>query len=89
MPVIKPRTRGKPLVTRCLRLDHKNTETLFASAEFLGEATEYVLDTVFARDKGFVPWRVARPGHFVRRSHDHRKAARRPSPKLTAVSVGA
>ena len=65
MPVIKPRTRGKQLVKHRTRLDRENTETLYAYAQFLGESTEYVLnqviDTVLARDKEFLRWRVAHP----------------------------
>ena len=62
MPLIKPRTRGKQMVRRIVRLDRETNETLFAYAHFLGESTDYVLneviDTVLARDKEFVAWRA-------------------------------
>ena len=62
MPLIKPRTRGKQILRHLARLDRENTETLYAYAAFLGESTDYVLnqviDTVLARDKEFVRWRV-------------------------------
>jgi hypothetical protein len=62
MPLIKPRTRGKQIVRHIARLDRENTETLHAYAAFLGESTDYVLnqviDTVLAKDKEFVKWRV-------------------------------
>ena len=62
MPLIKPRTRGKQILRQLARLDRENTETLYAYAAFLGESTDYVLnqviDTVLARDKEFVKWRV-------------------------------
>ncbi|MGH9158886.1 MAG: hypothetical protein ACRD2X_02715 [Vicinamibacteraceae bacterium] len=73
MSVIKPRTRGKHLVKYRTRLDHENTETLYAYAHFIGESTEYVLnqliDTVLARDKEFVRWRATHPGSCVPRPH--------------------
>ena len=37
MPLIKPRTRGKQVVRRIVRLDRETNETLFAYAHFLGE----------------------------------------------------
>ena len=62
MPLIKPRTRGKQFVRLITRLEHENNETLHAYGRFLGEPVEYVLnqliDTVLARDKEFVSWRV-------------------------------
>jgi hypothetical protein len=62
MPLIKARTRGKQLVRHITRLDRETNETLYAYAHFLGEPTEYVLnqlvDTVLAKDKEFVAWRV-------------------------------
>ena len=69
MPLIKPRTRGKQLVRRIVRLDRETNETLFAYAHFLGESTDYVLneviDTVLAKDKEFQAWRAETP-HVVR-----------------------
>ena len=57
MPVIKPRTRGKQVVRRLVRLDRETNETTFAYAHFLGESTDYVLneviDSALARDKEF------------------------------------
>jgi len=44
MSVIKPRTRGKHQVPHRTRLDRENHETLHAYAQFIGEATEYVLN---------------------------------------------
>ena len=75
MPFIKPRTRGKQLVKHRTRLDRENNETLYAYAHFLGESPEYVLnqliDTVLARDKEFVQWRVAHQHSFVPGSRAH------------------
>ena len=69
MPLIKPRTRGKQVVRRIVRLDRETNETLFAYAHFLGESTDYVLneviDTVLARDKEFVTWRTEHSESFV------------------------
>lgn len=69
MPLIKPRTRGKQVVRRIVRLDRETNETLFAYAHFLGESTDYVLneviDTVLARDKEFHAWRAEHPTSFV------------------------
>lgn len=69
MPLIKPRTRGKQVVRRIIRLDCETNETLCAYAHFLGESPDYVLneviDSVLARDKEFQAWRVAHPGSFV------------------------
>ena len=65
MPLIKPRTRGKEFTRLVTRLEHETNETLHAYAQFLGEPVEYVLnqviDTVLAKDKEFVIWRVAHP----------------------------
>ena len=62
MPLLKPRTRGKQFVRLITRLEQENNETLHAYGRFLGEPVEYVLnqliDTVLARDKEFVSWRV-------------------------------
>ena len=69
MPLIKPRTRGKQLVRRIVRLDRETNETLFAYAHFLGESADYVLneviDTVLAKDKEFVAWRAENSASFV------------------------
>src|SRR5262245_8562433 len=77
MPLIKPRTRGKQVVRRIVRLDRETNETLFAYAHFLGESTDYVLneviDTVLAKDKEFQAWRVEHTDSFVPAS-----AARQP-----------
>ena len=76
MPVIKPRTRGKRLVRHRTRLDHESNETLYAYARFIGESPEYVLnqviDTVLAKDKEFVSWRVDHPDSYVPRPVAHR-----------------
>jgi hypothetical protein len=69
MPLIKPRTRGKQMVRRIVRLDRETNETLFAYAHFLGESTDYVLneviDTVLAKDKEFQAWRAENSASFV------------------------
>ena len=69
MPLIKPRTRGKQVVRRIVRLDRETNETLFAYAHFLGESTDYVLneviDTVLAKDKDFQVWRGDHAESFV------------------------
>ena len=69
MPLIKPRTRGKQLVRRIVRLDRETNETLYAYAHFLGESTDYVLnevvDTVLAKDKEFQAWRAENAASFV------------------------
>jgi len=69
MPLIKPRTRGKQMVRRIVRLDRETNETLFAYAHFLGESTDYVLneviDTVLAKDKEFLAWRAENSASFV------------------------
>ena len=68
MPLIKPRTRGKQLVRRIVRLDRETNETLFAYAHFLNESTDYVLneliDTVLAKDKEFHAWRAEHSDSF-------------------------
>ena len=82
MSVIKPRTRGKQLVTHRTRFDRETNETLCAYAQFIGESTEYVLtqviDTVLGRDKEFLTWRAQHPESCVARHQDpvHRHAAR-------------
>ena len=69
MPVIKPRTRGKELIRHITRLDRVNLETLFAYAQFIGEAPEYVLnqlvESVLAKDKEFAAWRADHSESFV------------------------
>jgi len=69
MPLIKPRTRGKQVIRRIVRLDRETNETLFAYAHFLSESTDYVLneviDTVLAKDKDFVNWRSEHRQSFV------------------------
>jgi hypothetical protein len=69
MPLIKPRTRGKQVVRRIVRLDRETNETLFAYAHFLGESTDYVIneviDTVLAKDKEFLAWRAENCASFV------------------------
>ena len=69
MPLIKPRTRGKQLVRRIVRLDRETNETLCAYAHFLGESADYVLneviDTVLAKDKEFQAWRTEHTDSFV------------------------
>lgn len=69
MPLIKPRTRGKQIVRRIVRLDRETNETLFAYAHFLGESTDYVLneviDAVLAKDKEFQAWRAEHTASFV------------------------
>lgn len=84
MPLIKPRTRGKQFVRHITRLEHENNETLYAYAQFLGEPPAYVLnqviDTVLAKDKDFVAWRVEHPGSFVPRPlHRSQRVRRRDS----------
>src|SRR3954452_819054 len=69
MPLIKPRTRGKQVVRRIVRLDRETNETLYAYAHFLGESTDYVLnevvDTVLAKDKEFQAWRTQNTASFA------------------------
>jgi hypothetical protein len=69
MSVIKARTRGKQLVRHITRLDRENNETLYAYAQFLSEPPEYVLnqliESVLAKDKDFVAWRVVHPESHV------------------------
>ena len=90
MPLIKPRTRGKQMVRRIVRLDRETNETLFAYAHFLGESTDYVLneviDTVLARDKEFQAWRAEHAASFVppppvsQPVKQHRGSRRRATP---------
>lgn len=93
MSLIKARTRGKQLVRHRTRLDHETNETLYAYAHFIGESTEYVLnqviDTVLARDKDFVAWRVDHPDSFVPRQHDRRRPTRRTSMKSAQTALSA
>ena len=93
MSLIKARTRGKQFVRHITRFDRETNETLYAYAHFLGEPTEYVLnqlvDTVLAKDKEFVAWRVEHPESYVTRRASHRpRSARRTSSSRTGqVSV--
>lgn len=102
MPLIKPRTRGKQLVRRIVRLDRETNETLFAYAHFLGESTDYVLnevvDTVLAKDKEFLAWRAENRTSFVppplanqpvRKRRSKRRADSQPSAPETAVAPSA
>ena len=93
MPLIKPRTRGKQVVRRIVRLDRESNETLFAYAQFLGESTDYVLneviDTMLAKDKEFLNWRAEHGESFVPQSPApqpprRRRAARRPDAAATS-----
>lgn len=72
MPIIKPRTRGKQLVRRIVKLDRETNETLCAYAHFIGESSDYVLnevvDTVLAKDKDFLVWRVEHAESYVPQS---------------------
>lgn len=98
MPLIKARTRGKQLVRHITRFDRETNETLYAYAHFLGEPTEYVLnqlvDTMLAKDKEFVAWRVEHSESYVARRAPHRpRSARRssgsrPGPVPAHVPVG-
>ena len=94
MALIKPRSRGKRLVRHRTRLDHETNETLYAYALFIGESTEYVLnqviDTVLARDKEFLQWRVDHPESCVPTSGgSDRRGRRGPAPSsLTSASHG-
>jgi hypothetical protein len=98
MPLIKPRTRGKQVVRRIVRLDRETNETLFAYAHFLGESTDYVLneviDAVLAKDKEFLAWRAENNASFVppppanqpvRKSRSKRRADPQPSGAEAAV----
>jgi hypothetical protein len=98
MPLIKPRTRGKQLVRRMVRLDRETNETLFAYAHFLGESTDYVLneviDTVLARDKEFQAWRAEHTASFVPPSPagqpvKKRRSRRRAEPPPAAADAPA
>ena len=81
MSVIKPRTRGKELIRHITRLDRENYETLFAYAQFLGEPADYVVnqlvETVLARDKEYVAWRVQHTESFVPPKADAPRPRRR------------
>ncbi len=102
MPLIKPRTRGKQVVRRMVRLDRETNETLFAYAHFIGESTDYVLneviDTVLAKDKEFLAWRVEHRTSFVppppanqpvRQRRSRRRADSQPSAAEAAVEPSA
>ena len=92
MPLIKPRTRGKQVVRRIVRLDRETNETLFAYAHFLGESTDYVLneviDTVLGQGQG-VLWPGA-PSTASRSCRRHRPCNRRESadPRRRADACG-
>ena len=100
MSVIKPRTRGKQLVTHRTRFDRETNETLFAYAHFIGESTEYVLnqlvETVLAKDRDFQTWRTEHPGSHVPKPGS-RSNGRAPSfspssqsrPHAASVAAGA
>ncbi len=95
MPLIKPRTRGKQMVRRIVRLDRETNETLFAYAHFLGESPDYVLneviDTVLAKDKEFLTWRGENSASFVPPSLPSQTPRTRPSrrrPASTSVRTG-
>ena len=98
MPLIKPRTRGKQMVRRMVRLDRETNETLFAYAHFLGESTDYVLneviDTVLAKDKEFQAWRAENSNSFVPPSpagqavKKRRNRRRADAPPSTADATG-
>ena len=102
MPLIKPRTRGKQVVRRIVRLDRETNETLFAYAHFLGESTDYVLneviDTVLAKDKEFLAWRAENSASFVppppasppvRRRRAKRRAEAQPAAAESAAAPSA
>ncbi len=95
MPLIKPRTRGKHVVRRIVRLDRETNETLFAYAHFLGESTDYVLneviDTMLAKDKEFLNWRSDHDESFVppppAQPPRRRRAARPADAAATSTKV--
>lgn len=94
MPLIKARTRGKQFVRHITRFDRETNETLYAYAHFLGEPTEYVLnqlvDTMLAKDKEFLAWRVEHPDCYVpRRTARARRPPRLPSPHRTGHATTA
>jgi hypothetical protein len=90
MSLIKPRTRGKDLVTHRVRFDPQTTETLYAYAHFIGESTEYVLtqaiDNLLAKDKEFAQWRAEHPSSFVPR-HVGRNGSGRGRRRMAAVAT--
>ena len=91
MPLIKPRTRGKQILRHLARLDRENTETLYAYAAFLGESTDYVLnqviDTVLARDKEFVKWRVEHAHSHVPNSASRVRRNRAVPSRLSSATA--
>lgn len=91
MSLIKPRSRGKRLVRHRTRLDHATNATLYAYALFIGESTEYVLnqviDTVLARDKDFLQWRVTHPDAGVPNSTDSDRPRRRVNGRAQTMSA--
>jgi hypothetical protein len=82
MPAIKPRTTQKHLVRHITRLYRENNETLFSYAAFIGESTEYVLnqlvETVLAKDRDFVTWRLDHAGTHVPKPGSRRSGRARP-----------
>lgn len=91
MALIKPRSRGKRLVRHRTRLDHETNETLYAYAHFIGESTEYVLnqviDTVLAKDREFLQWRVDHPESCVPTSGRHDRRRRRGTAPAALTSA--
>jgi hypothetical protein len=90
------------MVRRIVRLDRETNETLFAYAHFLGESTDYVLneviDTVLAKDKEFLAWRVENrasfvpsppAGHPVRKRRSRRRAEAQASAAEPAAESSA
>ena len=94
MPLIKPRTRGKQVVRRMVRLDRETNETLFAYAHFLGESTDYVLNEVGRHRPGQrqgVSGLACRAHRLVRAavaSQSTRKEASGQTPRRTAAVRG-
>jgi hypothetical protein len=93
MSVIKARTRGKEMARHIVRLDRKDTETLFAYARFLHEPTDYVIsqliDTVLAKDREFVAWRAEHSESYAPiRVVRPRRSSRRHARPLTGGAIG-
>ena len=93
MSLIKPRTRGKQLVRHRTRLDRETNETLYAYAHFIGEPTEDVLnqviDTVLAKDKEFLQWRVKHPQSYVPRAAGTQEGIARGMERSRAAAAAA
>ena len=91
MSLIKPRTRGKQLVRHRTRLDRETNETLYAYAHFIGEPTEYVInqviDTVLAKDKEFLQWRVNHPDSYVPRTSATKKNTGRSADRVRTAAA--